>query len=49
MVLGGRVHVIQVDLVAEQDGHGPNELPPGIEHEQPRPLRLHHVLQPLGQ
>jgi len=49
MVLGLAVHVIHVDLVARQDRDRANGLPAGVEHKEPRSLRLHHVLEPLAQ
>jgi hypothetical protein len=42
--LQGRIHV---DLIPGQDEHRGNELPAVTEHEKPRPLWLHHVLEPL--
>jgi hypothetical protein len=33
----------------EAGRHRPNKLPTVVEHEQARPLRLHHVLEPLPQ
>jgi len=49
MVLGFAPHVVRIDLVARQDGDGANELPTGVEHEQLRPLRLHHMLEPFAE
>jgi hypothetical protein len=37
VVFAGPVHVVHIDLVAGQDGHGANELPARVEHEQARP------------
>ena len=48
VVFAGPVHVVHIDLVAGQDGHGANELPARVEHEQPRPLWLPHVLEALS-
>jgi len=49
VLLGGVVHLIPVDPVAGEYRHCTNELPAGVEHEQPRPARLHHVLEALPQ